>query len=249
MNHKYTPKPLELFHVHTYRCGHAGIARDEQYIDTAIELGASRIVFTDHCPFPNNPFANRMDYKQLPEYISSINALKEQYKDSIEILCGLEAEYLPSYHSYYRHLKAMSGIDLLIAGQHFFEYEPGIYSFYDVDRTYEFEGQCHAMAQAIETGFFDVIAHPDRSFRASEEFGDLELGAVNEIIQALSACSPDSCPYMEHNISSMLTHGFYKPQFWELMPSFVRTIIGIDAHHPDDLVYAWDIIIAKNNSK
>lgn len=240
MEHKYTPKELELFHVHTYRCGHAGIARDEQYVDTAIELGASRIVFTDHTPFPGNPFPNRMNYEQLPEYIASISSLKEQYKNKIEIMCGLEVEYLPSYCDYYLQLRQIPGIDLLIVGQHFFEHEPGVYSIKDTDKTYEFEGQCHAMAQAISSGIFDVIAHPDRSFRASAKLGERELAAVKELIQALAACSPDSRPFMEHNISSMQSRNFYKKEFWELMPDYVNTTIGIDAHHPDDLVYAWE---------
>ena len=34
-----------IFHVHTYRCGHAGQDPDELYVRKAIELGASAITF------------------------------------------------------------------------------------------------------------------------------------------------------------------------------------------------------------
>ena len=50
-----------IFHVHTFRCKHGSDENDEAYIRTALSLGAEKITFTDHCPFPGNPFKNRMD--------------------------------------------------------------------------------------------------------------------------------------------------------------------------------------------
>lgn len=41
-----------IFHVHTYRCGHASDETDEDYVKRAVELGADSITFTDHAPFP-----------------------------------------------------------------------------------------------------------------------------------------------------------------------------------------------------
>ncbi len=40
-------------------------------------------VFTDHCPFPENPFRGRIEIEQLPEYILSMKQLK---KNMIPIL-------------------------------------------------------------------------------------------------------------------------------------------------------------------
>ncbi len=90
----------DIFHVHTYRCGHAANVADEMYILKAIELGAVSITFTDHAPFPGNPFGNRMDIQQLPEYLQTLNSLKEKYKNVIEIKTGLEVEYLPHFEFY-----------------------------------------------------------------------------------------------------------------------------------------------------
>ncbi len=36
-----------------------------------------------------------MEYSEKDEYLSSIKALKEKYKDKIEIETGFEVEYLP----------------------------------------------------------------------------------------------------------------------------------------------------------
>ena len=79
-----------LFHVHTFRCGHAEMVSDEEYIKKAIGLRATDICFTDHAPFPGNPFGGRMKYEELPEYISTLKNLKEQYQRKIKIHIGLE---------------------------------------------------------------------------------------------------------------------------------------------------------------
>ena len=52
----YQPIENEIFHVHTWRCGHAGEEQDYEYVEKAIALGVKRIVFTDHCPFPGDFF-------------------------------------------------------------------------------------------------------------------------------------------------------------------------------------------------
>ena len=74
-----------IFHVHSFRCGHAQMIEDEAYIKKAIELGANQIIFTDHAPFPGDEFDYRMPYSQLEEYLSTLTALKEKYKDDIEV--------------------------------------------------------------------------------------------------------------------------------------------------------------------
>ncbi len=90
--HGYIPISGEVFHIHTYRCGHAEEVDDSTYVEKAKEIGAPRIVFTDHAPFPGEPFGNRMGNAQVPEYIDSMRHLKEVYQDRIVVLCGLEVE-------------------------------------------------------------------------------------------------------------------------------------------------------------
>ncbi len=163
------------FHIHTYRCKHAGDEDDELYIRKAIELGAKRIIFTDHAPFPGNPFGSRMDYEQLTEYISTFNRLKKKYGKRITVQIGLEIEYLPSYRDYYYELAEMKELQWLILGQHMYEYEPGVYSFNDtkeVKNQTEYIGLCEAMIEGVKTGLFRVVAHPDRAFRRRKVWDD-----------------------------------------------------------------------------
>jgi len=65
-----------VFHVHTYRCGHASDELEPEYIVRAIELGAREIVFTDHAPFPGDPFWNRMSIDELQDYLTYTKELK-----------------------------------------------------------------------------------------------------------------------------------------------------------------------------
>ena len=67
----------DFFHVHTRRCKHGSEETDEILVKKAISLGAKRITFTDHVPFPENPFGNRMDFEELEEYLDSLEKLKK----------------------------------------------------------------------------------------------------------------------------------------------------------------------------
>ena len=86
------------YHTHTYRCGHAN-GTDEDYVQAAIKAGYKILGFSDHGPYKHIPSPGlRMDWEQLDDYIESLTALKEKYKDQIEIHIGLETEYYSEYH-------------------------------------------------------------------------------------------------------------------------------------------------------
>lgn len=235
----YTGK--ELFHIHTHRCKHASSEADVEYVEKAIELGARKIVFTDHAPFPDNPFGNRMDIEELPEYIDSLAELKNTYKKKIEVRCGLEIEYLPSFCDYYLNLKKMDGIDLLMIGQHFFENYEGNYSFSDEDKTNEFIGLCESMVQGINTGLFDVVAHPDRVFRRCRQFGHREIQAAKSVIWA----AVSNGVYLEKNYSSMCRKNQYKEEFWALLPAKAMVLNGLDAHSIDEMKKGYKGVVVE----
>ena len=146
-------------HTHTYRCGHAK-GTDEEYVLAAIEAGYDKLGFADHTPFPyKDGFVNKdkMTVEELPDYIASVNALKEKYKGKIEILLGLECEAVPDFYPFLAEVKQQ--MDYLILGSHgdkrIHPYsgiltEPDqLWTYFD----YTVEG--------METGLFLYLAHPD----------------------------------------------------------------------------------------
>ena len=80
-------------HTHTEFCD--GKSTAEEMVLSAIKKGFTSLGFSGHSPmdFPNTW---GMTQENLPLYIAEINRLKEKYKDSIEVVCGIEldADYI-----------------------------------------------------------------------------------------------------------------------------------------------------------
>ena len=53
-----------------------------------------------------------------------------------------------------------------------FEDEGGRWSFMDEEQSSEYIGLCKAIVEGIKTGYFDILAHPDRSFRRCKNWTD-----------------------------------------------------------------------------
>ncbi|MCR5098322.1 MAG: PHP domain-containing protein [Lachnospiraceae bacterium] len=220
----------EIFHVHTFRCGHAAMVPDEAYVEKAIELGAGKITFTDHAPFPGNPFGNRMDYEELDEYVESIRSLQEKYAYTIQIGCGLEIEYLPSFKSYYEELRASERFDVLLLGQHIYEHAPGVWNFsVPLSEEETAMGLFEAQIEGLATGYFDVLAHPDRCFHRFDHWTSQMETASMELIRV--AEDNGRIP-LEKNVGSISTYNMYWPEFWELVDPDYPVVVGCDAHDP-----------------
>ena len=231
-------KEKSAFHIHTYRCGHAGEHADKEYIERAIELGYEQIVFTDHAPFPGDVFGHRMSITSLEEYINSLHSLADTYKKDIEILAGLEIEYIPSFRKYIYELYSNEALDILILGQHMSEIDTGRYSYslseQELKNEYVMLGE--AMIQGVETGMFDVIAHPDRIFRRCREWTVDMQNMAERIIDA--AKRKDIA--LELNISSKEKDWQYLERFWDVAKAlnYNNIVIGLDAHSPQEIIDA-----------
>lgn len=218
--------PEEIFHVHTWRCGHAGEEREEAYIKEAVRLGAKQITFTDHAPFPGDFFSGRMEMDQLKVYKETLWELRERYQGVIRVRIGLEAEYLPKFTEYYKQLKEDEQIEFLMLGQHFYEMEPGVYSFsgYRKEGENRANGIMRAQLSGIESGFFSCVAHPDRGYRYLKKGECADFSLTKEVI---AAAKTRQIPF-EKNLSSMERNWFYEELFWNLCDQ--DYIVGLDAH-------------------
>lgn len=225
----------DIFHVHTYRCGHAENVSDEEYVKKAVSLGASGIWFTDHAPFPGDPFGNRMKCSELDEYIGTLFELKRKYKSAISVHIGLEIEYFPSFDKdgYYKELKAKDNFEMLLLGQHMAETGPGEYTFsWDKERlcAEEYIALGNAQIQAIDTGYFDAVAHPDRIFRKRKDWSEGMATMADHIIDSARR---RNIP-LEINESSKLQNNHYRKEFWDRAYE-VQIIHGVDAHSIDEV--------------
>lgn len=151
-------------HTHTKRCMHA-TGEDREYVEKAIEAGYEVLGFSDHVPYRfENGYVSpiRMSMDEVEGYTTSIEKLREEYKDDITIYCGYESEYFPKrFRETLEELKQYP-LDYLILGQHYFHDENR--SLY-TGRKWEDEEHLalyvDTVIEALSTDCFLYLAHPD----------------------------------------------------------------------------------------
>ena len=119
------------YHTHTARCGHAN-GTEEEYIQRAIACGIRHMGFSDHipCRFPDGYESYyRIPVDQVQDYFSTLNALREKYRDQIDLKIGFEMEYYPLHFDRMLANARAWGAEYLILGQHFIgnEHPGGFY--------------------------------------------------------------------------------------------------------------------------
>ena len=118
-------KFTESLHTHTFRCGHAS-GTEREYIENAIAAGFDTLGFSDHAPyvFRDGYYSGfRMRPELQEDYVTTLLALREEYKGKIDIKIGYEAEYYPEFFEDFLKLITRYPVDYLIMGQHFIENE------------------------------------------------------------------------------------------------------------------------------
>ena len=152
------------YHTHTVRCNHAE-GTEREYIEQAIARNLRILGFSDHAPQIYDGYVSgyRMSPGQLEDYVTTLEALREEYAGRIEILIGLEAEYYPRYFGRLTDLIRPFHLDYLILGQHFTgnesDGEPPCPQPTDDEK--RLERYVRQTAEALETGRFRCFAHPD----------------------------------------------------------------------------------------
>lgn len=111
----YPVNYLVNYHTHTAYCRHAG-GTAEDYAQEAFRKGLETLGFSDHLPFPGDPFGYRMPYEEIGAYITDVYREKERYKGRMEILCGFEGEYIRGKEDFYEELLTAGGCDYLLMG-------------------------------------------------------------------------------------------------------------------------------------
>ena len=131
-------------------------------------------------------------------------------------------------------------LDFMMIGQHMYEVSPDIYSFQlssSEKNELEHIGCMKAMMQGIESGLFDIVAHPDRCFKRRKEWTDDMIELSRSLINAAKAADMK----LEKNLESMRRKRNYREEFWGLVPDTADVVVGTDAHSIDELVKKWDI--------
>lgn len=152
------------YHTHTFRCGHA-TGTEEEYIKRAIEGGIKIMGFADHAPavlYDGYKLGWRVQPEDAKDYFDTIKALREKYKNQIEIYIGFEMEYYPEYFDKMYKLVKDMGAEYLILGQHFIDEVGGIpHSAVGEHGEEHLIRFTDLVIEGMKTGKFLYVAHPD----------------------------------------------------------------------------------------
>ena len=218
------------YHTHTWRCNHAD-GTEREYIEAAISEGLRILGFSDHTPYPfpdGHRSRMRMYGDRLEGYVDTLLALKEEYKNEIEIHIGLETEYFPSLFDDLRKMLEPYPVEYMILGQHFLDSEiSGGWTGYPSDSEKDFTHFVRQTVEGMETGVFTYVAHPDIFNYIGNDSG-LYTRLMGEICDAALRLDLP----LEFNIHGYQYERNYPSKvFWRLAAERGCTaVIGIDAH-------------------
>ncbi|WP_034229871.1 histidinol-phosphatase [Lachnobacterium bovis] len=216
-------------HAHTYRCQHA-YGTEREYVETAIEMGIKEFGFSDHifCPFKNGEVSTmRMKLSEVEGYVDTLNKLKREYKNDIDILIGFEAEYIREFYEEQMNICREYDIDYLILGQHFIGTEfNGPYSGAQTTNEEILKGYVELAIEGAKTDSFTYMAHPDLIYyTGSKEIYYKHMRHLCEEMKKLNIP-------LEFNMLGKATNRNYPNEFfWQIAGEVGnKAIVGIDAH-------------------
>ena len=169
------------YHTHTWRCQHAG-GTPMEFAAVAEKNNMQELGISDHMPYEDDRYCNRMRMWEFPDYLQDIRNAKKDYPN-LKIYSSLECEFLPHNRAHLEKLRAQ--LDYMILGQHFFLDTCGnIQNTYKLGSTQLFVPYAESVRDGLATGLFSCLAHPDLIGIHDYPTDDNFILAVNIILDA-----------------------------------------------------------------
>src|SRR5258706_7360029 len=161
---------LPDYHVHTFRCGHAG-GDSRDFVRGAVARGLGEMAFTDHIPLYFLPPADRdpklaMREDQFDGYVAEVKALAGEFRDAMPVRLGLEADYAEGHEETLARWLARADFDLVLGSVHWVAggwidapESPALFAREGTDALYTEDYPL--LADAARTQLFDVLTHVD----------------------------------------------------------------------------------------
>ncbi|MHC1777330.1 MAG: histidinol-phosphatase [Lentimicrobium sp.] len=246
-----------LHNYHTHSRFSDGSSEPEEYIKEAIRQGFTTLGFSEHSVLPfENTFALQAGTEK--EYVTEIHRLQKEYRDQLEVLLALEADYIPGFSSGFSGLKSLLGLNYIIGSVHLVKnshpdklwfidgpkretYDNGLNELFGGDIRKGVTAYWHQINRMLEEETFDIVGHLDKikmhnQGRWFSEEDSWYTGLVNETIALIA----EKGVMVEVN-----TRGVYKRRSDSLFPGEfilrrmnerkVPIVLSSDAHQPHEL--------------
>lgn len=244
-------------HVHTPFCPHGSTDKLEAYIEEALRNNLEGITFTEHAPLPHHftdPVPDQdsaMRHEDLHLYIEEITALKEKYRGKINILLGLEVDYIEGFEDETKKMLNEVGplLDDSILSVHFIKkdneyfcidysddyFQEMITHFQTIDKIYEAYFQTVKKSIVADLGQYKpkrighiTLAHKFQArFQPTRSFD----GEITEIIELISK-HQYAIDYNSAGIIKPLCKETYPPEKYVMKAHALNIpiVYGSDAH-------------------
>ncbi len=241
------------YHTHSHFCD--GDGSPEDYVQMAIKRNFLVLGFTSHAPAPF-PTNWTMPRERFNEYLRVLKHLKIKYQDQIEILIGLEIDFIPDLQSI--HDFDQYDLDYTLGSVHFLgEYSSGYRWCVDNDPmelqqgiTESFGGNINAAIkeyyQRIKTMVIEapptIIGHLDlikKNNISSPFFNERDPFYQEQVEQCLQVIRKSTC------VVEINTGGIARQRYPELYPSpwiiercaqlDIPMVLNSDCHSPEGI--------------
>lgn len=230
-------------HNHTTLCHHASGSMDE-YITKAIDLGIDIYGFSCHSPMDFDP-SYRMKLEELPLYCQMVEKIQNKYKNKIEILLGLEVDFIDTREDLLKKEIFQYPFDYLIGSVHFL----GDWGFDNPEFMGEYakrniqecwEKYLYSITKMAKSGLFQIVGH----FDLLKIFGYIPTQKCHQYIQKTLEVIKNHEMILEINAS-----GLRKP-IQEQYPSIeiltmakkigVQITFGSDSHSVEQVGFGYE---------
>lgn len=235
------------YHMHSSFSGDCQYTMEEM-ICGAIDKNVNTIVFTDHIDYDCT--SDNIDFTyDLADYFKELSKLKLKYKDSLEVLAGIEIGMQPHLSEKVAGLINNNNFDFVIMSTHIvkgLDLHDG--SFYKNKKIKEiYYGYYEDLLENIKNiEDFSVVGHIDLVDRYQKYFGDkLNLKDYKDILEIIFKKLISMGKGIEINTSGIRygINNFHPTKeivnFYKELGGEIITI-GSDAHTPQDIVANYD---------
>ena len=241
---------LKDFHIHTNYCDGKHSPRD--IVSAAISQGMKEIGILCHSYMDfDQSYCIKKD--QIENFKAEINALKNEYKDRIKILCGVEQDYFSN--------ETTVGFDYIIGGVHYVKkdgnyldvdlseeaFVNSVKTFYNGDFLAFSEDYFELVGKICEKTSPDIIAHFDLVTKFNQNnkwFNTNDSRYLNAAKKAVDKLIPYNKPF-EINTGAISRGYRMEPYPEKNLIEYIKEkggklILSSDSHSKDTLCYKFN---------
>lgn len=237
-------------HSHTQYCD--GRATMKEMARAAAQAGFKVWGFSPHAPICVESPCN-MTYDAVPEYIDHAKALALLYVGRMDILTGMEVDYISAEFGPHIDYFQNQPLDFRIGSVHFVPTQEGVpvdcdgsaerfshnlCTLFHNDLRYVVEKYYEQVFNMLERGGFEILGHFDKiAGNATAIDPEIESQSWYRALveDVISHCMSSGC-LVEINTKAYDSHKRFYPAEW-IWPAMShlsqRVVINSDAHYPD----------------